>query len=140
MGAKVRDAMALLKTRDMAFGLSAMVTPGNLSEVTSRRWFDCIWDMGVRFAFLIDYVPCGGEGDESMILSAGDMARKKIALDARWAEARPLAMNFPVDEYADDAPCQAAGAGMIHINADGYVEPCPFSHYATDNVMEKPLA
>ena len=28
---------------------------------------------------------------------------------------------------------------MIHINADGNVEPCPFSHYAVDNVTEKSL-
>ena len=140
VGEQVRDAMALLRSCDMAFGIASMVTPGNIEHVTSRRWFDRIWDLGVRFAFLIDYVPCGGEPDESLILSEQDMARKKTALDARWEEARPLAMNFPSDEYANDAPCQAAGAGMIHINADGYVEPCPFSHYAADNVTEKPLA
>jgi len=28
---------------------------------------------------------------------------------------------------------------MIHINADGYVEPCPFCHYAADSVHEKSL-
>jgi len=72
-------------------------------------------------------------------LNSEQVARKKIALDARWAEARPLAMNFPFDEYADDAPCQAAGSGMMHINADGAVEPCPFSHYAVDNVADKTL-
>jgi len=139
VGARVRDAMAMLKNRDMAFGVSVMVTPQNLSEVTSRKWFDRIWDKGAKFAFLIDYVPCGNNGDPAMILSQDDIARKKIALDARWTEAKPLAMNFPPDEYADGSPCQAAGTSMIHINADGYVEPCPFSHYAADNVMEKSL-
>jgi len=139
VGAKVRDAMALLQSRNLAFGIAAMVTPGNIEHVTSRRWFDHIWDLGVRFAFLIDYVPCGQEPDESLILSESDMARKKTALEARWEEARPLAMNFPPDEYTDGEPCQAAGSSMIHINADGYVEPCPFSHYAADNVMEKSL-
>ncbi|MDP6547047.1 MAG: radical SAM protein [Phycisphaerae bacterium] len=139
VGAKVRDAMALLQSCDLAFGIASMVTPENIEHVTSREWFDRIWDMGVRFAFLIDYVPCSGKRDESLILSDRDMARKAAALDARWAEARPLAINFPSDEYSGDAPCQAAGAGMIHINADGYVEPCPFSHYAADNVTEKSL-
>ena len=140
VGKKVRDAMALLKSRDIAFGISAMVTPGNLSEVTSRQWFDHIWDLGVRFAFLIDYVPCGVRSEESLTLSDRDMTRKRAAIDARWAECRPMVVDFPFDEYGDDASCQAAGAGMIHINADGYVEPCPFSHYAVDNVREKPLA
>lgn len=139
VGRKVRDAMALLDSRNIAFGVAAMVTKGNVSEVTSRQWFDHVWGMGARFVFLIDYVPCGDEPDESLILSDEDMARKKVALEARWDEARPLVVNFPVDEYSDDAPCQAAGGGMMHINADGFVEPCPFSHYAVDNVMEKSL-
>jgi len=140
VGSKVRDAMAMLKRANIAFGISTMVSPANLDEVTSRRWFDEIWDSGVRFAFLIDYVPCGGvRPDESLILSDEDMARKKDALDARWSEARPLAMNFPYDEYADGSPCQAAGGAMMHINADGNVEPCPFSHYAVDNVKDKTL-
>ncbi len=140
VGEKIRNAMALLKRNEIAFGVSTMVSPANLDEVTSRKWFDHIWDLGVRFAFLIDYVSCGGKPDKSLALSEDDMARKTAALDARWAEARPLAMNFPFDEYADDAPCQAGGAGMMHINADGAVEPCPFSHYAVDNVRDKSLA
>lgn len=139
VGEKVRTAMALLRRENIAFGISTMVSPANLDEVTSRKWFDQIWDLGVRFAFLIDYVACDGKGDESLKLSEEQLAGKKTALDARWSEARPLAMNFPFDEYADDAPCQAAGAGMMHINADGHVEPCPFSHYAVDSVTEKPL-
>jgi MoaA/NifB/PqqE/SkfB family radical SAM enzyme len=28
---------------------------------------------------------------------------------------------------------------QTHVNADGYVEPCPFSHFAADNVCDKPL-
>ena len=47
-------------------------------------------------------------------------------------------MNFPPDEYAAGV-CHAAGRGMIHINADGCVEPCPYSHYAADNIKDKPL-
>jgi MoaA/NifB/PqqE/SkfB family radical SAM enzyme len=140
VGEKIRDAMALLQAHGLAFGISTMVSPANLDEVTSRKWFDHIWDLGVRFAFLIDYVACGRQTEKSLQLSEEDMARKQTALDARWAEARPLAMNFPFDEYADDAPCQAAGSGMMHINADGNVEPCPFSHYAVDNVTQKPLS
>jgi len=48
-------------------------------------------------------------------------------------------INFPPAEY-DWGGCQAAGKGFLHINADGWVEPCPFSHFASDNLMEKPLA
>jgi MoaA/NifB/PqqE/SkfB family radical SAM enzyme len=33
----------------------------------------------------------------------------------------------------------AAGRGFVHINAQGFVEPCPFSHIATDSVQEVTL-
>ena len=49
-----------------------------------------------------------------------------------------MVLNFPPSEYAV-GPCHAAGRGMIHINADGYVEPCPYSHFAADNVRDKPF-
>jgi MoaA/NifB/PqqE/SkfB family radical SAM enzyme len=28
---------------------------------------------------------------------------------------------------------------MIHITAGGYVEPCPYSHFAADNIKDKPM-
>jgi MoaA/NifB/PqqE/SkfB family radical SAM enzyme len=29
--------------------------------------------------------------------------------------------------------------GCVHINAQGYVEPCPFTHFASDNIQKKKL-
>ena len=75
--------------------------------------------------------------DPALPLTEEDFGRREKAVAARYAEARPLIVHFPPDEY--NGGCQAAGRGFIHINADGYVEPCPFSHFARDNVLEKPL-
>jgi len=140
-GVAVRAAKAagLLRDAGAPFGLAAMVTHRNVTRVTSRPWFDEIWDDGARFCFLIDYVPFPHDLEPGFVLTDDDLADKAEALEARYAEARPLVMNFPPDEYRY-GPCQCAGNGFLHINADGYVEPCPFSHYAADNVLTKPLS
>ena len=131
--------MGLLRDAGVAFGCATMVTHRNLATVTSRAWFDRVWEHGARFYYIIDYVPFPADLDETRRLTPADMAFKRRALAERYAEARPLVMNFPPDEYAEGT-CQAAGRGFIHVNADGFVEPCPFSHYAADNVLDKPLA
>jgi len=130
--------MDALRQAQIVFAFATMVSHSNLHCVTSRRWFDDIWDAGARFGFLIDYVPVDAHADGSLVLTDEDRAYKTAAVGERFEEARPLVMNFPPDEYGSGA-CQAAGRGMIHINADGYVEPCPFSHYAADNVLDKPI-
>ncbi|MHC4982936.1 MAG: radical SAM protein [Planctomycetota bacterium] len=139
VAAKVAAAMRTLREANVAFGFAAMVTHRNLETVTSRAWFDELWQAGARFGFLLDYVPLPAGRDESLVLTAEDRRRQAGLVEQRYGEARPLVVNFPPDEYAF-GPCQSAGRGFIHINADGYVEPCPFSHYAADNVREKPLA
>jgi len=139
VGKKVFAAMRTLHDADVAFGFSSMVTHKNVETVTSRKWFDDVWDAGARFGFLIDYVPMPYGLDESLILTPEDRQRKATRLESRYAEARPLVLNFPPDEYASGS-CQSAGRGFFHINADGFAEPCPFSHYASENVREKHLA
>jgi len=137
-GRKVAEAMQTLRRAEVPFGLSTMATHPNVELVTSRRWFNTMWDAGARFAFLVDYIPFPRNYDASLVLTDEDRALKAEALKARGEEGRPLVMNFPPDEYADGG-CQSAGLSFIHVNADGYVEPCPFSHYAADNVRNKPL-
>lgn len=140
VGEKVSRAMELLNAQGVAFGISSMVTRKNLDCVTSREWFDQVWQAGGRFAFLIDYVPLKHSFDTELVLTQEDIAHKKSLVDQRYEEARPLVLNFPPDEYENGGECQSAGCGFIHINADGFAEPCPFSHYAADNIKEKSFA
>ena len=139
VSAEVGKAMAALCRAGAAFAFSSMVTHENIRDVTSRQWCESLWQAGARFGFLIDYVPIGSDVTAALVLTDADREFKTAALAERFAEARPLVMNFPPDEYVAGY-CQSAGRGMIHVNADGYVEPCPFAHYAADNVREKPLS
>jgi len=135
---KISNAMKVLFDSQIGFGFSAMATHKNLKQVTSREWFEEIWSYGARFGFIIDYIPFQTDLDSSLILTQEDMEFKKNELLCRNTEAKPLVINFPPDEYGEDG-CQAAGKGFIHINADGFVEPCPFSHYASDNIKNKKI-
>ncbi|MBM4050384.1 MAG: radical SAM protein [Planctomycetes bacterium] len=135
---KVAEAMHSLKRARVPFGFSAMVTHQNVRQVTSREWFDELWQAGSRFGFLIDYVPVPTDGTPGLTLTDADRALRAEAAEKRFNEARPMALSFPFHEYTT-GECQAAGRGMIHINADGHVEPCPFCHYAADCIHDKPL-
>jgi MoaA/NifB/PqqE/SkfB family radical SAM enzyme len=115
-----------------------MVTRRNMRYVTSREWMDAMWNSGARFCFLIDYIPSGRDAAADMVLTDNDMSFKEREVARRNAEARPFVVNFPPDEYRGTG-CLSGGNGFVHINADGFVEPCPFCHYASENVKEKPL-
>jgi MoaA/NifB/PqqE/SkfB family radical SAM enzyme len=135
---KISKAMENLLSAKIGFGFSAMATHKNVGLVTSRKWLDKLWEAGARFGFIIDYVPFKIDYDPSLVLTKSDMEFKKLEVAKRNLEMKPLLMNFPPEEY-DAEGCKSAGKGLIHINADGFVEPCPFCHYACDNIKEKRL-
>lgn len=135
---KIRESMRRLRAAGVAFGFSTMVTHRNLHYVTSRDWMGKMWDCGARFGFLIDYIPFNPGLDPGMVLTDEDRAFKSKAVIERKSEARPFVVNFPPDEY-EGSGCLSGGNGFVHINADGFVEPCPFCHYASENIKEKPF-
>ncbi|MCU0723907.1 MAG: radical SAM protein [Planctomycetes bacterium] len=135
---RIERAAGLLRAARVPFGTACMVTHRNLDLVTSRPWFDALWDMGVRFVFLNDYIPFPENLEPSLVLTDEDRERRRAAMEERRAEARPLFLSFPPDEYLVGG-CQAAGMGFLHVNADGWVEPCPFTRLAADNLKGRSL-
>jgi MoaA/NifB/PqqE/SkfB family radical SAM enzyme len=138
VGHKVEEAMQALLGAHIPFGFSTMITHENVRDVTSRAWFDTMWRSGARFGFFIDYIPFPRNLNPSYVLTADDRVYKQKELEQRNKEAHPIVFNLPTDEYKGGA-CMSAGRGFIHINADGFVEPCPFSHVATDNIKDTSL-
>ena len=135
---KVTEVMVQLKENTVPFGFSTMITHENLRDATSRQWVDGLWKQGARFGFFTDYIPFEKNLKKSFVLTDEDRDYKDKALEKRNKEAKPPVFNLPSDEYSD-GQCIAAGKGLIHINADGYVEPCPYSHFAADNIREKTI-
>ena len=129
----VERAMALLRDSNLPFAYSTMLTRRNFMHVTSRAFQQQMWDFGARLGFLVDYVPVPETLEPELALTRADVDLKRVILKQGAAEGEPFIVNFPEDEYKSGG-CMSAGAGFLHIGANGDVEPCTFSHYSTHNL------
>lgn len=135
---KVMDAMERLKIRGVPFGTSLTVTRHNLEEVASDAFFEHLTDKGVMVAWFFLFMPVGKDPDVSFMPTPGQRAYL-LQRD------HVLRHKFPIflADFWNDGPyvggCIAAGRNYLHINANGDVEPCVFTHTAVDNIAEKSL-
>jgi MoaA/NifB/PqqE/SkfB family radical SAM enzyme len=88
--------------------------------------------------WLFLFLPVGKDPDVSLMPSPEQreyLRQRGIALRS----------NFPIfiADFWNDAPfvggCIAGGRNYIHINANGDVEPCVFTHFAVDKIHNKSL-
>lgn len=132
-------AMAFLQKHGGVFGFSTTVTRSNWETLCSEEFTDEMIRMGCTLGFHTEYVPVASGVDTSNILTDGERAefRRRIL---RLRRTKPLLLiHLPEDEYGSDGRCEGVAGGSIHINSQGYVEPCPFCHYASDNIRHKSL-
>jgi MoaA/NifB/PqqE/SkfB family radical SAM enzyme len=135
---KVMDAMDRLRERGVPFGTSLTVTSRNVKELTSDDFFAHLTDRGVMVVWLFLFMPVGKDPDVSLMPSP----EQREYLRQRDTELRA---RFPVfiADFWNDAPyvggCIAGGRNYIHINANGDVEPCVFTHFAVDKIHDKTL-
>lgn len=135
---RVMDAMDRLRERGVPFGTSLTVTSRNVEELTSDEYFAHLTDKGVMVCWFFLFMPVGKDPDVSLMPSPEQreyLRQRDIALRA----------NFPIfiADFWNDAPyvggCIAGGRNYIHINANGDVEPCVFTHFAVDKIHDKTL-
>jgi MoaA/NifB/PqqE/SkfB family radical SAM enzyme len=111
----------------------------NWEVLSSEGFTDEMIGRGCTLGFHTEYVPVGRDTDMSLMLD--DRARAEFRNRIlRLRETKPLLLiHLPDDEYGDTGECQGVTGGTVHINSQGYAEPCPFCHYASDNVSDKSL-
>jgi MoaA/NifB/PqqE/SkfB family radical SAM enzyme len=134
---KVIESMRHLKEAGVFFGFSTMVSKKNIDVIGSDDFMDEMIGCGSRICYFVNYVP--QNTDHSLVPSPEEQEqfRKRVIY---FKENKDIIMiHMPDDEYANGGSCMAAGRGFLHINAQGYVEPCPFAHLATDSVRDKSL-
>jgi MoaA/NifB/PqqE/SkfB family radical SAM enzyme len=136
---KATNAMDLLRQRGGLFSFSTMLTHTNYRKMLSREYLDEMWDMGCRLGFFIDYIPFPKDLKPEYVLTAEDFRIKAELVDKFRRENHPYIVNFPPDEYLVNNGFCMAGKTSVHVNADGWLEPCPYSHYASNNLLETPL-
>jgi len=135
---KVMDAMDRLRKRGVPFGTSLTVTSKNVEEITRDEFFAHLLDKGVMVCWLFLFMPVGKDPDVSLMPSP----EQREYLRQRGSALRAKYPIFIAD-FWNDAPyvggCIAGGRNYLHVNSNGDVEPCVFTHFAVDNIQNKSL-
>lgn len=134
----VKNAMDILKSKKLPFGISCCYTSKNVDVIGSEEYFDQMIEWGAKFAWFFTYMPVGVDAVTDLI--ATDEQREFMYHQIRdFRKTKPL---FTLDFWNDGeyvGGCIAGGRRYLHINANGDVEPCAFIHYSDSNIKEKTL-
>lgn len=132
------NVMSRLKEKGILYGASVTVTKENINTVTSKDFFEELYEKGCRVLVFVEYVPVT-EGTKP--LAPTDYERNILEVEMeklREGYKDTIFISFPGDEKYSEG-CLAAGRGFFHINVDGSAEPCPFSPYSDTNLSSSAL-
>lgn len=122
-----RGLIEKLKNTHHLFGISITVTRENFNTVTGKDYVEKLVRLGSKVIFFINYVPVEA-GTEDQTLTRPQIDALVGILEGYRREYPALFVGFPSGEE-EFGGCLAAGKGFVHINAEGDVQPCPFSPY-----------
>jgi MoaA/NifB/PqqE/SkfB family radical SAM enzyme len=130
---KVLECMDRFRERKILFGFSSVVTNETAEILGSEDFISNMIEKGCTLGFYNDFIPIESE-DFASVPSTEQIAVFKCAV-AEFRKTKPIVLvHLPHDEYDRHGRCTAVASGSVHINAQGDVEPCPFSHYAKENI------
>ncbi len=135
---KVEQAMDLLRSHGLPFGVSVCYTSENADSVASEEYIDYLIDEGALFAWIFTYMPVGQDAPTSL-MPTPDQREMLYNFNRRMRDEKPL---FTLDFQHDGefvGGCIAGGRRYLHINAAGDVEPCVFIHYSNVNIHDTSL-
>ena len=119
-------------------GVAISVCKSNLEMAMSPGFINSLIGKGVDYLWYYIYRPVGQKPEYSLALSSDEIRQlRQFMVDARTKYSIAI-----IDTYWDadgKAMCPAAEGLSHHINASGFVEPCPIIQFATDHIDEKPL-
>jgi len=134
---QVMEIMDHLGEAGVLFGYSCTVMRHNWQALVSDEFVDPLVAKGALLAWHFLYMPIGRDPDTSLMLTAEERNQFRVDIH-RIRDTKPI---FPIDFWGD-APwvngC-IAGKHYMHINSSGWVEPCIFTHFATDNIRDVSL-
>ena len=134
---QVMEVMDRLGEAGVLFGYSVTVARNNWRTLVSDEFVDPLTAKGAMLGWHFLYMPVGRDPSTEMMLTPEERNEFRLGIN-RIRDTKPI---FPVDFWGD-APwvngC-IAGKHYMHINSEGWVEPCIFTHFATDNIRETSL-
>jgi hypothetical protein len=133
------EAMDRLREARVLFGSSATVTRHNVDMVSSEEWVDHLLKKGIIAQMYFLYLPVNGQGDIRLMVTPEQRNRLRKQV-IQFRRTKPM---FILD-FWNDGPhvrgCIAGGRRYFHINANGDVEPCVYTHIAMNNIKDVSLA
>lgn len=119
-------------------GVAMSVCKSNLDLALSPEFINSLIDKGVAYLWYYIYRPAGEEPTLELALNKDEIQTlRQFMVDARLEYDIAI-----IDAYWDEdgnGLCPAATGLSHHINASGYIEPCPVIQFATDQIDGKPL-
>lgn len=134
---RLMEVMGEFKKRRIPFAYSCCVTRKNYKVLLGDEFLDFMVDKGAYMGWHFMYMPIGKCPTTDLMLTP----EQRKYMGERMAYIRDNKPLFVID-FWNDAPFVGgciAGLEYMHINAEGWVEPCIFTHFATDNVKDKRL-
>ncbi|MBN1899017.1 MAG: radical SAM protein [Spirochaetes bacterium] len=132
-------SMNHLKKAGIFFGFSVMITRKNFRTIGDDAFIDTMIEQGCKIGYYVGYVPSAKDADKKLVPTAQEQKWFRSRINNFRGNKRIILIHMPDDEYELGGVCMAAGRGFVHVNAQGYVEPCPFAHLATDSVRTTSL-
>ena len=135
---RIVGAMDALRDHGVIFGFSATATRENNEFIVSDEFVDFYESKGCFIGWYFNYVPVGRRPDMALMPTP----EQRIFRRRRLLELRQTRRILLADFWNDGAltgGCIAGGRSYLHINSNGDVEPCVFTHFAVDNIRDKSL-
>jgi MoaA/NifB/PqqE/SkfB family radical SAM enzyme len=129
----VTESMKLLRENNVLFGFSAVLTGQTASTLGSGAFVDKMIELGCAAGFYNDLIPMDS-ADHLLLPEENQRQAFKRRLQRLRKEKPIVLVHLPDDEYNEEGRCLPVLNGAVHINSQGYVEPCPFAHFARENI------
>jgi MoaA/NifB/PqqE/SkfB family radical SAM enzyme len=135
---KIMRAMDLLRREGVIFGFSATATRENNDFIVSDEFVDFYETKGCFIGWYFNYVPVGRCPAMDLMPSPEQRITRRRRLLKLRHERRMLLADFWNDGPLTGG-CIAGGRSYLHINSNGDIEPCVFTHFAIDNIANTSL-
>lgn len=132
------EAIRTAVSEKLITGVAISVCKSNIDMALSDEFVNRLHDMGVLYLWYYIYRPAGSKPNYELALDGEEILRLRRFL----VEGRTRFPMVLIDSYwsAIGEPfCPAADGLSHHINAAGYIEPCPVLQIAADSVKSGAL-
>jgi MoaA/NifB/PqqE/SkfB family radical SAM enzyme len=135
---RIMAAMDNLRSEGVLFGFSATATRSNNEFLVSDQFIDFYIQKGCFLGWYFNGIPIGRRPDLQLMPTPAQRQWRLERLNS-MRDSKPILLA----DFWNDGPltggCLAGGRCYFHINNNGDVEPCVFTHFAVDNIKEKSL-